>query len=214
MVTNVFYPRQLGKQEEAVLVRRCLEGDGEARNILIEHNLRLVAHVAKKFSGTGYPNEDMISIGSIGLIKAVTTYDPSKGSKLGTYAVRCIANEILMFIRSDKKHQGEFSLQDTVGQDSEGNEITLMELLPADDEQWIEEIDRGIRADQLREKVSSVLKGRERLIIEMRYGLLNGREKTQKEVGNCLGISRSYVSRLEKGALKKLRAALPELTLP
>ena len=193
MVTSVFYPKQLSSEEEELLVRKCREGDTEARNILIEHNLRLVAHIAKKYSGTGYPPEDLISIGSIGLIKAVSTFDPEKGTKLGTYAVRCIANEILMFIRADKKHQGEIFLQDTVGQDSEGNEITFMDLLPTDDEEFIEDIDNKIRAQRLRSKVSAVLKGRERTIIELRYGLLNGAEKTQKEIGKMLGISRSYV---------------------
>ena len=214
MVTNVFYPKQLSADEERALVARCQSGDAEARNILIEHNLRLVAHMAKKFNSTGYPTDDLISIGSIGLIKAVSTYDPEKATKLSTYAVRCIGNEILMFMRSDKKHQGEISLQDTVGQDSEGNEITFMELLPTDDEEFIESIDRSMLVQRLREKISSVLKGRERLIIELRYGLLNGREQTQKEIGNMLGISRSYVSRLEKSALKKLKASMPELTLP
>ena len=213
MVTSVFYPNQLSSEEEEALVIRCQSGDAEARNILIEHNLRLVAHIAKKYSSTGYPTDDLISIGSIGLIKAVSTYDPGKGTKLGTYAVRCIANEILMFIRADKKHQGEISLQDTVGQDSEGNEITFMDLLPTDDDEFIESIDKSIRAQRLRERISAVLKGRERIIIELRYGLLNGAEKTQKEIGKMLGISRSYVSRLEKSALKKLKASMPELTL-
>lgn len=214
MVTSVFYPKQLNSEEEEALVIRCQAGDAEARNILIEHNLRLVAHIAKKYSSTGYPADDLISIGSIGLIKAVSTYNPDKKTKLGTYAVRCIANEILMFIRADKKHQGEIFLQDTVGQDSEGNEITFMDLLPTDDDdELIESIDKSIRAQCLREKISAVLKGRERVIIELRYGLLNGAEKTQKEIGKMLGISRSYVSRLEKSALKKLRASMPELTL-
>jgi RNA polymerase sporulation-specific sigma factor len=118
-----------------------------------------------------------------------------------------------MFIRADKKHQGEIFLQDTVGQDSEGNEITFMDLLPTDDDEFIESIDRNINAQRLRERISAVLKGRERVIIELRYGLLNGAERTQKEIGKMLGISRSYVSRLEKSALKKLKASMPELTL-
>lgn len=208
MITSVFYPKQLSSQEEERLVAKCAAGDTEARNILIEHNLRLVAHIAKKYSNTGYPTDDLISIGSIGLIKAVSSYKPDKGTKLGTYAVRCISNEILMFLRADKKHQNDVSLQDSVGNDSEGNEITFMELLSTDDKEFIEEIESEMRSNTLRQRVNQLLQGRERTIIELRYGLINGVERTQKEIGKMLGISRSYVSRIEKSALKKLKTAM------
>lgn len=208
MVTSVFYPKQLKPEEEELLVSRWAAGDAEARNILIEHNLRLVAHIAKKYSNTGYPADDLISIGSIGLIKAVSSYKPEKGTKLGTYAVRCISNEILMFLRADKKHLNDVSLQDSVGKDSEGNEITFMELLSTDDKEFIEDIESEIRNTSLRQRVNQLLKGREKTIIELRYGLINGVERTQKEIGKMLGISRSYVSRIEKSALKKLRTDL------
>ena len=208
MITSVFYPKQLKKEEEDALVVRCIAGDTEARNILIEHNLRLVAHIAKKYSNTGYPTDDLISIGSIGLIKAVSSYRPDKKTKLGTYAVRCISNEILMFLRADKKHQSEVSLQDSIGNDSEGNEITFMELLSTDDKEFIEDIEKEMRNEDLRHKINRLLKGRERLIIELRYGLINDIERTQHEIGKMLGISRSYVSRIEKKALKKLKIAM------
>ncbi|MBE7057328.1 MAG: sigma-70 family RNA polymerase sigma factor [Ruminococcaceae bacterium] len=208
MVTSVFYPKQLKPEEEDLLVVKCAAGDIEARNILIEHNLRLVAHIAKKYSNTGYSSDDLISIGSIGLIKAVSSYKPDKGTKLGTYAVRCISNEILMFLRADKKHQSDISLQDSVGKDSEGNEITFMELLSTDDSEFIEEIENEMNHTTLRQRVNQLLKGREKTIIDLRYGLSTGVERTQKEIGKMLGISRSYVSRIEKSALKKLRIAL------
>ncbi len=208
MITSVLYPKQLKPEEEELLVERLMAGDTEARNILIEHNLRLVAHIAKKYSSTGYPADDLCSIGSIGLIKAVSSYKPEKGTKLGTYAVKCITNEILMFIRSDKKHQNEISLQESVGKDHEGNEITFMELLSSDAEEFIDEIEREMNHTSIREKVDQLLKGREKTIIQLRYGLLNGVERTQKEIGKMLGISRSYVSRIEKGALKKLKASM------
>lgn len=203
-----YFPKQLSKEDEEKYVRLWKNGDTAARNILIEHNLRLVAHIAKKYAATGLSAEDLISIGSIGLIKAVSTFDPDKGSRLGTYAVRCIENEILMYLRTDKKHQNDVFLQDTVGQDSEGNEITLMDLLSSDDDTLVEDLDMRMRVKYLHQKVADVLKGRERTIIELRYGMKNGVEKTQKEIGKMLGISRSYVSRIEKSALKKLRAAM------
>jgi len=208
MVTSVFYPKQLKPEEEDLLVVKCAAGDIEARNILIEHNLRLVAHIAKKYSNTGYSSDDLISIGSIGLIKAVSSYKPDKGTKLGTYAVRCISNEILMFLRADKKHQSDISLQDSVGKDSEGNEITFMELLSTDDSEFIEEIENEMNHTTLRQRVNQLLKGREKTIIDLRYGLSTGVERTQKEIGKMLGISRSYVSRIEKSALEKLHRAM------
>lgn len=203
-----FFPKQLSKEDEEKYILLWKKGDATARNILIEHNLRLVAHIAKKYAATGLSADDLISIGSIGLIKAVSTFDPDKGSRLGTYAVRCIENEILMYLRTDKKHQNDVFLQDTVGQDSEGNEITLMDLLSCDDDTLVEDLDMRMRVKYLHEKVANVLKGRERTIIELRYGMKNGVEKTQKEIGKMLGISRSYVSRIEKSALKKLRTAM------
>ena len=161
-----------------------------------------------KYSPSDADSDDLISIGSIGLIKAVSSYRPDKKTKLGTYAVRCISNEILMFLRADKKHQSEVSLQDSIGNDSEGNEITFMELLSTDDKEFIEDIEKEMRNEDLRHKINRLLKGRERLIIELRYGLINDIERTQHEIGKMLGISRSYVSRIEKKALKKLKIAM------
>ncbi|HHT92795.1 MAG TPA: RNA polymerase sporulation sigma factor SigK [Clostridiaceae bacterium] len=202
------FPKPLTYEEEKMYVERMQSGDMEARNILIERNLRLVAHMAKKYVSPNVSNDDLISIGTIGLIKAVSTFDSTKGSKLGTYAVKCIQNEILMYMRTGKKHQNEVSLHDPVGIDPEGNEITLVDLLCNEEESIIDELDCKFKTKKLREQIKKVLEGRERKVIELRYGILNGIEKTQKEVGNMLGISRSYVSRIEKHALEKLYSSM------
>lgn len=202
------FPKPLTYEEEVMYVEKMQSGDSEARNILIERNLRLVAHMAKKYASPNVSNDDLISIGTIGLIKAVSTFDISKGSKLGTYAVKCIQNEILMHIRTGKKYQNEVSIHDPVGIDPEGNEITLVDLLCNEEENIIEELDSRYQKKRLCEMIKKVLEGREKTVIELRYGLLNGVEKTQKEVGNILGISRSYVSRIEKHALEKLYESL------
>ncbi len=199
------FPKPLSAEEEALYLEKYAQGDESARNILIERNLRLVAHIAKKYVSSAVSNDDLISIGTIGLIKAVSTFNRDKGSRLGTYAVRCIENEILMYIRLGKKYQGEVSLHEPVGMDREGNEIALMDLLSSDDESFLDELDAEIRAKRLYRAIGDVLNQRERFIVELRYGLLNGVEMTQKEVGKLLDISRSYVSRIEKKALEKLQ---------
>jgi RNA polymerase sporulation-specific sigma factor len=179
-------------------------GSEEARNVLIERNLRLVAHIVKKFSTFNGDNDDLISIGTIGLIKAITTFDQSKGTRLATYAARCIENEILMQIRSAKKTQSEMSLHDPIGIDREGNEICLIDIISNDTESVIDEVELKILVRKLYNRMKAVLKKREKTVLELRYGLLNGSSKTQREIAGMLGISRSYVSRIEKKAIRKL----------
>ena len=198
-VTNNSFPRPLSEEEEKKYIRQMLRGDESARNILIEHNLRLVAHIVKKYEGTGYDTEDLISIGSVGLVKAIKTYNPNKGTRLATYAARCIENEILMYFRSAKKNRAEISLH-------EGNEVVLIDILGSEPDAVIEQVSRHIEQGSLWEKLSS-LTSRERKIITARYGLLNGKCLTQHQIADVLGISRSYVSRIEKRALEKLGVA-------
>lgn len=207
--TNSF-PNPLTPEEEKKYLEAYKNGDEEARNILIERNLRLVAHVVKKYSGTGKDIDDLISIGTIGLIKAISTFDSSKGTHLATYAARCIENEILMSIRAEKKMKGEVFLQDPIGVDKEGNEISLMDVLGTEENEISEQVEKKIQIKKLYNKMNNVLKNREKLIIEMRYGLYNGKVRTQREIAKMLGISRSYVSRIEKKALNKL---FKELTM-
>ncbi len=207
------FPRPLSQEEEAFHLERFKNGKtdserNESRRILLEHNLRLVAHTAKKYTMTGATPDELISIGTIGLIKALSSFDGSKGARLGTYAVSCIQNEILMYIRASKKYTGEVSMHEPVGMDRDGNEIVLMDLLSCDDSELVEEVDRNVRRKAIRKAVMNLQEDRERLIIQLRYGLLNGVEKTQREVGKMLGISRSYVSRIEKAALEKIKEAV------
>lgn len=204
--TNSF-PNPLTKEEEEHYLDLYEQGDEEARNILIERNLRLVAHIVKKYTNTGKDLDDLISIGTVGLIKAISTYDKKKGTRLATYAARCIDNEILMTIRADKKSKVEVSLQEPIGVDKEGNEISLIDILGTDADEVIDEVDLKIQVKKLYSKINEVLKGREKTIIELRYGLIDGGCKTQREIANFLGISRSYVSRIEKRAIKKLNKA-------
>ncbi len=201
------FPKPLSAEEEAFYLDQYAAGDANARNILIEHNLRLVAHIVKKYTSQNTGSEDLISIGTIGLIKAVSTFNKEKGSRLGTYAVRCIENEVLMYIRAGKKYNNEVSIDEPVGIDREGNEIALMDLLSCEEDEIFDSIDKKLQTKRLYEVIKSCLQERERVIIELRYGLLNGIERTQKEVGKMLGISRSYVSRIEKHALEKLQSA-------
>ena len=196
------FPPPLSKEEEYSLFVRAHGGDLEARNRLIEHNLRLVAHIVKKYYTTYPDQDDLISIGTIGLIKAVTTYDTEKSSHLATYASRCIENQILMHLRSTKRHRNEISLQEPVGNDKEGNEISLMDILNVADEDMTESIDYLLHAKQLYNELS-FLPERERTVLALRYGL-NGKKCSQKQVAKLLGISRSYVSRLEKKAIETL----------
>jgi RNA polymerase sporulation-specific sigma factor len=202
------FPQPLSPQEEQNYVEAYKNGSEEARNILIERNLRLVAHIVKKYNSCGNDSDDLISIGTIGLIKAISTFDNEKGTRLATYAARCIENEILMSIRSSKKTQVEVSLQDPIGVDKEGNEITLIDLIGNDSESVIDEVELKIQVKKLYNKMKAILKSREKTVLELRYGLLNGTSKTQREIAKMLGISRSYVSRIEKKAIKKLSKEL------
>ncbi len=202
------FPQPLCKEEEAILIQKSKEGDLEARNTLIERNLRLVAHVIKKYKTVGIDQEDLISIGTIGLIKAVSTFDNNKGIRLATYAAKCIDNEVLMTIRSDKKLKKEVSLQGPLGTDKEGNNIYLIDIIKYEGEEIVGRLDKEEKIKALDEILDKTLQKREKLIIEMRYGIRNKEHKTQREIAKLLGISRSYVSRIEKKALKKLYDAL------
>ena len=205
---NNSFPKPLTAQEEKIYIEKMSKGDSDARNKLIEHNLRLVAHIAKKYTGNVRDSEDLISLGTIGLIKGINSYDTSKGTRLATYAARCIENEILMLMRSNKKSQGDVSLNDPIGTDKEGNQILLMDIIGTDEEDVIKEIDYKMQVKKLYENIKSSLDDREREIIRMRYGLDNGTEMTQREIAKILGISRSYVSRIEKKAVSKLRIGI------
>lgn len=205
--TNSF-PKPLNKEEEATLLKEYAEGSEKARNILIERNLRLVAHIVKKYNNTGKDIDDLISIGTIGLIKAISTFNADKGTRLATYAARCIENEILMTIRSSKKSKGEVSLQEPIGMDKEGNEISLLDILGTDADDILDEVHLKFQKRRLNEAINRVLRDREKIILELRYGLIDGVCKTQREIASMLGISRSYVSRIEKRAIDKLNKAL------
>jgi len=201
------FPAPLGAEEERECVRRMLAGDMEARNRLIEHNLRLVAHIVKKYYTRGGDQEDLISIGTVGLIKGVSTYRPDKGVRLATYAARCVENEVLMYFRSLKKTAGEVSLSDPIDTDGDGNGLSFMDIL-AEDTDLLEEIAHGDACARLRSYVDTALSPREAEIIRLRYGLGGRVPRTQRETAEECGISRSYVSRIEKKALEKLRAVL------
>ena len=199
------FPNPLTPSEEKYYIQKYTEGCLEAKHILIERNLRLVAHVMKKYQNIDEDPEDLISIGTIGLIKAVTTFNPGKGNRLAAYASRCIENEILMHLRSKKKAAREISLYEPIGTDREGNEIKLYDIMEADDIDIPERIQLRENIQKLYQKVESELSQREKLVLKMRYGLYNGEEYTQREIARQLGISRSYVSRIEKSAVEKLR---------
>jgi RNA polymerase sporulation-specific sigma factor len=202
-VKNHAFPQPLSKDEEAKYISQMQEGDPQARNKLIEHNLRLVAHIVKKFENTGEDPEDLISIGTIGLIKGVESFKAGKGTKLATYAARCIENEILMHLRALKKVKKDVSLHDPIGQDKEGNEISLIDILEAENEDIIEYIQLNMEIEKMGDYLS-VLDAREKEVIIYRYGLNNSNEMTQREIAKQLNISRSYVSRIEKRALMKV----------
>lgn len=201
-------PPPLSKEEEEELVNRLNDDAEEVRSTLIERNLRLVVYIARKFENTGVYVEDLISVGTIGLIKAVNTFNPEKKIKLATYASRCIENEILMLFRSSKKQKGETFLHDPIGVDKEGNEISLIDVLSSDKDSVIDKVETNIQIKALYAKINTSLNEREGEIIKMRYGLIDGKCKTQREIASLLGISRSYVSRIEKKALKKLKKEL------
>ena len=204
------FPKQLPREEEEALIARLAQGDEAARQLLITHNLRLVSHIARKYTVPGYGPEDLISIGVIGLIKAVGSYKPGGGTTLGTYAARCIANEILMTLRASRKRQGEVSLQDPVGTDGEGNDVTYMDILGTDPDVVEQDVIRRVTLEKVRQVLGG-LPPRERLVLEMRYGITDGKQHPQHEVAKLLGISRSYVSRVEKRAVGLLREAVGEL---
>ena len=203
------FPRPLSAEEESRCVERWLAGDAEARNTLIEHNLRLVAHIIKKYYTSEDEQDDLISIGTIGLIKGVSTYRPDKGVRLATYAARCIENEVLMYFRGAKKSLGDVSLSESIDSDAEGNALMLMDIL-ADDEDMAEQISFNELCGRLGGYVERHLDAREAEIIRLRYGLSGAEPLTQRETAKKCGISRSYVSRLEKRALEKLKRAMEE----
>ena len=198
------FQKPLSISQEKYYLQKYQEGDSQAKNILIEHNLRLVAHVVKKYQGTGEDTDDLISIGTIGLIKAVTTFNPQKASRLSTYAARCIENELLMYFRAKKKHSKEVSLYDPIGTDKEGNEINLLDVMEGQQTDVVEQMTLLDNIRQMYFFMDKILTKREKEILVLRYGILSGREMTQNEIGRKMGISRSYVSRIEKKALLKL----------
>ena len=204
VTSGASFLKPLSPAEEAAYIEKCRNGDSDAKNKLIEHNLRLVAHIAKKYSLKGYDNDDMISIGTIGLIKAVTSYNPQKNVSLATYSARCIENEILMTLRQGKKYQNEVLLQDTVGSDKDGKELSLIDRIGCDEESVFDEVNLRLGIKQLYREMKEALTGREKKILELRYGLYGTEALTQKEISSMMGISRSYVSRIEKKAIKKL----------
>lgn len=204
------FPKPLKAEEEREYLEQYGAGDMEARNILIEHNLRLVAHIVKKYYTQAGNQDDLISIGTIGLIKGISTFKPDKNVRLATYASRCIENEILMHFRSQKKLQGEVSLSDTLDSDGDGNSLSLMDVISVDDD-MLENLDARDSCLQVRRYVDQCLNDREKMIITLRYGLDNRPPRTQREIAAESGISRSYVSRIEKKALRKLKDAFESL---
>lgn len=207
--SNLF-PEPLTSEEEKMYLEQMKNGDEEARNILIERNLRLVAHVVKKYSNTRVEQDDLISIGTIGLIKGINSFNVDKGSKLSTYVSRCIDNEILMYLRSTKKLNAEVYLNEPIGKDKDDNVVTLQEVLENNERTIEDEVDLKMKIKKLYEKIGSVLKDREKTIIELRFGLDGHKPKTQHEIADMMGISRSYVSRIETKAIGKLNKEFKE----
>lgn len=201
--SNLF-PEPLSAEEEKQYLDNMKNGDEEAKNILIERNLRLVAHVSKKYASTNIDQDDLISIGTIGLIKGINSFDTSKNIRLATYAARCIENEILMFLRSSKKTKSEVYLNEPIGKDKDDNEVTLLEVLETDARSIEDEIDIKLKVGKLYKIMKKVLKEREKMILELRFGLGGKKPKTQNEIATMMGISRSYVSRIETKAIHKL----------
>ena len=199
------FPQPLTAAEEKYYMQKYTEGDLEAKHILIERNLRLVAHIVKKYQPPPEEMEDLLSIGTIGLMKAVVTFDPDKSARLASYAARCIENEVLMYLRGKKKSSKEVSLYEPIGTDREGNEIQLFDVIEMNEEDVYRRLERKEDVIRLYQQVESVLSQRERNVLKLRYGLYNEEEYTQREIAAMLGISRSYVSRIEKSAIEKLR---------
>ena len=201
------FPRPLKAAEEREYLERCAQGDLEARNVLVEHNLRLVAHIVKKYYAQTGDQDDLISIGTIGLIKGISTFKADKNVRLATYASRCVENEILMHFRSQRKYQGDVSLSDSIDSDREGNALSLMDVISVEDD-MLENLDARDSCAKVRRCVEHCLTEREAKVISLRYGLDGEGPRTQREIASSCGISRSYVSRLEKKALGKLREAM------
>lgn len=199
------FPNPLTPSEEQYYIQKYTEGDLDAKHILIERNLRLVAHIVRKYQNLGEDPEDLISIGTIGLIKAVITFDPQKGNRLAAYASRCVENEVLMYLRGKKKSEKDVSLYEPIGTDREGNEIKLYDVIETEEPDITEKIHLKENIQILYDKMESELSPREKLVLKLRYGLYNGEEYTQREIATQLGISRSYVSRIEKSAVEKLK---------
>ena len=206
------FPKPLSAKEEREYIARCKAGDSEARDCLIMRNLRLVAYIARKYNAGDKDMDDLISIGTIGLIKGVDSFDESKNIRLATYAARCIENELLMMMRSDKKSSRDMYLYDSIGSDKEGNEINLLDIIEYEDEDVVERLMMDCYVSKLETVMKKNLTDREYDIISMRYGLNGEGEKTQREIADKFGISRSYVSRIEKNALNKLRIKLNAAT--
>ena len=204
------FPEPLSSEEEKKYLEQMAKGDEDARNILIERNLRLVAHVAKKYSNSKVDQDDLISIGTIGLIKGVKSFNIEKGSRLSTYVSRCIDNEILMHLRATKKLSAEVYLNEPIGKDKDDNVVTLQEVLENDERSVEDSVDLKMKIKLLYEKMKSLLKDRERTILELRFGLDGHKPKTQIEIAEQMGISRSYVSRIETKAIKKLAKEIKE----
>ena len=205
---NNTFPKPLDEKEEEKYLQLLKTGDKKAKSILIERNLRLVAHIVKKYQIPNKDIDELISIGTVGLIKAIDSFDVTKGTRLATYASRCIENEILMLFRNNKKQKSETFLQDPIGVDKEGNEISLIDVLSSEKDSVIDKVEMKLQINALYNKMNSALTEREGEILKMRYGLKDGKCKTQREIAGMLGISRSYVSRIEKKALKKLKKEL------
>lgn len=205
--TKSSFPKPLPKEEEERYLALAAQGDKSARDLLIKHNMRLVAHIVKKYAGAA-ETDDLISVGSIGLVKAIGTYRPEHGTALATYTARCIENEILMLIRANKKHRNNISLSEPVGTDKDGNELTLMDLLFEKEDCVFEQVECSIRREKLLEQIKRILSEREYTILCLRYALKGGIPLPQREVANVMKISRSYISRIEKHAIEKLRAKL------
>ena len=199
------FPQPLTAAEEKYYMQKYTEGDLEAKHILIERNLRLVAHIVKKYQPPPEEMEDLLSIGTIGLMKAVVTFDPDKSARIASYSARCIENEVLMYLRGKKKSSKEVSLYEPIGTDREGNEIQLFDVIEMNEEDVYRRLERKEDVIRLYQQVESVLSQRERMVLKLRYGLYNEEEYTQREIAAMLGISRSYVSRIEKSAIEKLR---------
>lgn len=202
------FPKPLTPGEERACLERLQEGDREARDILIERNLRLVAHVVKKYQGTEYETEDLLSVGTIGLIKAVNTFRSDRGSRLATYAAKCIENEILMLFRAGKKYNREVSLFEPIGVDKDGESVSLVDVIELETRETLEDLILEQDKKELYEAYACCLKPQEQTVVKLRYGLFGTKPRTQREIAKQLGISRSYVSRIEKRALKKLAEQL------